>query len=225
MSKQIFTYNSKGIISSSIIILSILLFNFKVIRNNFNVKLKTYAWDTGSFVDTRDNQSYKWIKIKNKIWMCENLRYIPDYGYYRKKYSIFKKYRKAIYYTYSAAQKVVPKGWHLPSTAEFRELMKNIDSLFKENDRYEIMKLIKENIVPINYNYHVGIYYTDAKRVIHSPMYSYTSYWTRDKCLGCGMHKNLNFYDYYSFSTRDLDYYGSTTSDSLQGFQVRCVKD
>lgn len=34
----------------------------------------------GSFIDPRDNNTYRWVKIGNQIWMAENLRFKPEKG-------------------------------------------------------------------------------------------------------------------------------------------------
>ncbi|MFA5816806.1 MAG: FISUMP domain-containing protein, partial [Bacteroidales bacterium] len=33
---------------------------------------------TGSFIDSRDNTVYNWVKIGNQVWMSENLAYLPS---------------------------------------------------------------------------------------------------------------------------------------------------
>ncbi len=40
------------------------------------LELKTVD-STGTFIDSRDNTEYKWVKIDNQIWMAENLAYLP----------------------------------------------------------------------------------------------------------------------------------------------------
>ena len=93
----------------------------------------------GSFVDFRDNTTYSTIQIGNKVWMAENLAYLPSVNssyngsktnplYYvlgyngtdttvAKATANFQTY--GVLYNYTAALTACPPGWHLPSDAEF----------------------------------------------------------------------------------------------------------
>jgi hypothetical protein len=37
----------------------------------------TFTGDSGTFIDSRDNHEYKWVRLGDQIWMAENLAYLP----------------------------------------------------------------------------------------------------------------------------------------------------
>jgi len=80
------------------------------------------------FTDPRDGQPYKTISFKNAqtgtaiTWMAQNLNYktAGSYAYYEKERN------RAVYgllYTWEAAKKACPKGWHLPTDEEWSMLV------------------------------------------------------------------------------------------------------
>ena len=80
--------------------------------------------DSGTFTDTRDGQSYKWIRLKDgKVWMVENLNYKTSNSWcYDNMSSNCQKYGRL--YTWKAAMKACPNGWRLPTIEEWDELFK-----------------------------------------------------------------------------------------------------
>lgn len=113
---------------------------------------------TGIFIDTRDNQSYNWVRIGDQIWMAENFAYMPevlpdtinsgvwlakvswhnssDTGYYDR---AFIKETRGCLYSLEKAIELCPKGWHLPSDEEWMELESflgmNSEELLLEGER------------------------------------------------------------------------------------------
>lgn len=69
---------------------------------------------TGSFVDPRSSDSYRWVRIGYQVWMAEDLRF-PGGIYYD-----LAQYGRV--YTWEAARQLCPSGWHLPSDPEWQQL-------------------------------------------------------------------------------------------------------
>ncbi len=76
----------------------------------------------GTFVDNRDGQSYKWVKIDGNYWMAENLNFQTENSWcYDNDSNNCKKYGRL--YTIQSASEACPDGWRLPTNEELQELM------------------------------------------------------------------------------------------------------
>ncbi|MGB3152383.1 MAG: FISUMP domain-containing protein [Maribacter sp.] len=87
------------------------------------------AQSTGAFTDARDGQTYKTMSFKDTLtgttftWMAQNLNYkvLDSYAYdddegNRKELGLL--------YTWEAAKKACPSGWHLATDSEWSILVK-----------------------------------------------------------------------------------------------------
>ena len=79
----------------------------------------------GSFTDSRDGQIYEWVRLKDgKIWMVENLNFKTISGSYcyEENKKNCRKYGRL--YKWDTVIKACPKGWKLPGSGEWEDLIK-----------------------------------------------------------------------------------------------------
>jgi len=117
----------------------------------------------GTMVDPRDGQSYKTIRIGNKVWMAENLNYdaegsiirddIPNDGL---------KYGRL--YKYASAKTACPSGWHLSTASDWKPIYDIVDSVIFDgislksmtgwNESHSGKDDFEMNIVPVGNCYY-----------------------------------------------------------------------
>jgi len=84
--------------------------------------LKTPESDAHRLIDNRDFQEYKITQIGDQVWMAQNLNYRTASSWcYEDKGANCAKFGRL--YTWEDAMTACPKGWHLPSRAEWKTLI------------------------------------------------------------------------------------------------------
>ncbi len=109
-----------------------------------------HAQTTGTFTDSRDGQTYKTISFENALlgtsitWMAQNLNYKATDSY---AYDNNESYRKALglLYTWEAAKKACPSGWHLATDSEWSMLVSEFGGTDKAGEALKSSKGWNEN--------------------------------------------------------------------------------
>ncbi len=152
-------------------------------------------------------QDFKTIKFENKIWMAENLNIeVAGSWCYDNNPENCKKYGRL--YTYEAALKHCPKGWHLPSDEEWTELINFLGGediagkFLKETGKLKFNALLGGSRIPMG---SFGLAET------------YGCYWSSTK-----FDKT---HAWYRYITNQNDLIVRTYFTTSYGFSVRYVKD
>lgn len=125
--------------------------NGKIVNSPWYDKLTNRKYST--FIDSRDNETYKTIKIGKQEWMAENLRTKKnrqgqvlnwivsneDWGSLTNSSNSYCFYKNdpdssqihGAYYTWQTAKNICPNGWHLPSNKEWELFILTIRQTFR----------------------------------------------------------------------------------------------
>ena len=107
------------------------------------------AQSAGTFTDSRDGQTYKTISFKEALtgktvtWLAQNLNYKVEGSY---AYDDHENNRNefGLLYTWNAAKKACPSGWHLPTDSEWAMLVDQFGGMDKAGEALKSVKGWKE---------------------------------------------------------------------------------
>ena len=176
---------------------------------------------TGTFTDSRDNKTYKWVEIGDQIWMAENLAYKPSSG----KYWAYANDESnvAIYgylYDWETAQNVAPTGWHLPTDAEWKKLLDTIGkkaaNAMKETGTEYWSSPNAGSTNSSKFNARAGgyLFYSDIK-----------FYYLKERTYWWSSTEKDNRYAWRVAVFYNSEYEEHYYSNKGDGFSVRCIKD
>lgn len=77
-----------------------------------------------SFVDPRDNQVYRYVKIGDAVWMKDNLRFASTQSLCNQEYGGGCE-KVGRYYKIEELSSLCPEGWRLPRAKDFNAMQKN----------------------------------------------------------------------------------------------------
>ncbi|MEA4841165.1 MAG: FISUMP domain-containing protein [Bacteroidales bacterium] len=194
--------------------------------------------EIGTFTDSRDGKTYKWVKIGKQVWMAENLAYLPAvstsaegsltdpyyyvYGYEGTDVAIAK--ATSAYSTYGtlynwpAAIEACPSGWHLPNENEWATLAKSLGGTSVAG--FEMKTIIGwGGSITNSTNSSAFSALPGGSRNSTGGFFGTSGNWWSDplndhatEALSCSLYPNVS----------DLI---SQKTDKKNGFSVRCVKD
>ncbi|NLB62784.1 MAG: hypothetical protein GX801_01580 [Fibrobacter sp.] len=199
----------------------------------------------GTFVDERDEQKYRWVRIGDQVWMAQNLAWLPSVNplddasevkakYYvddyngkdvaaakaTEKYDAF-----GVYYNWLGAMDACPAGWRLPSYDDWGELFGFVGAYLYYSDyyNYSFSGMLKDSM-----SWAVSGEITNADVFGFSALAAgllsgekvekqdSLGFWWTSNNDGYYASYVYSFYNYYSFL--------SDTERKVLGASVRCVK-
>lgn len=171
----------------------------------------------GELVDIRDSNVYKIIGIENQVWMAENLRFDAGEGSYCYDDNP-ENCKKGRIYTWATAmngssqegsQGICPNGWHIPTSAEW-------DNLIHVIGGDSMAELLKENGIGFNATLNGGRMQNPDGSFEYMRRGTDVCFWTSESDGDFAFDRNLNSINNIISKRRYPKNYG---------FCVRCVKD
>lgn len=169
----------------------------------------TFAQETGTLKDSDDSRVYKTIKIGNQWWMAENLNYYTPEGSWCYNNDSLNCVKFGRLYDWETAKKVCPRGWHLPSRAEFEILIENTE----QNGSNAYIPLIKNGISGFDALLGGQLNANDAFFDINANGY----YWTSSQ----DYLEHIWYLNFYNENGNLFFYF----SKDVKGLSVRCLRN
>ncbi|MEI7661415.1 MAG: FISUMP domain-containing protein [Bacteroidota bacterium] len=174
----------------------------------------------GTFVDTRDNRVYAWVKIGSQTWMAENLKYDAKVGSWAYNNDSTNVPTFGRLYNWKTAQASCPKGWRVPSDKEWGALIQAYggggEAGLRMIETDTVVKVRGHAVLPGGTPYSTllgGIRHPDGSCIG-------LNYW--GGCWSSGKVNDTVANTYlFAHGRKDL---GVSTNDKSAGFTVRCVK-
>ena len=172
-----------------------------------------YILSGNRLFDKRDGQTYKTIMIEGKMWMAQNLNINVEGSYcYKDKEVNCEKYGRL--YTWEVAKEACPKGWHLPSDEEWREMAKYYGGA--RDDASDGGKAAYDALIDGGRSGFAallgGICFSSGS---YSNLGTYGYYWTSTESSSSGAW----YYNFVDGKLWRFNYYRS------YGLSVRCLQD
>jgi uncharacterized protein (TIGR02145 family) len=245
--KQGLTVKTIGFSPGNVIYCLVYSGNNKTVHTDSPVNSKNYTVEFYN-CQTADSRGYKTVKIRDHIWMAENLAYLPNVSdwkngsnndpyYYVQGYngtdvSVAKEkqgYKNyGVLYNLPAALKACPAGWHLPSDVEWDELAQFVSDQkgpFEKTDVYwyEVGAYLKAS-----YGWSSSGKGTDDFGFSVLPGGQRTSGGTSITGEFGNFWSSTAYFgttSYYWYVGGLYKWIKRTTGMNDQGFSVRCIKD
>ena len=183
----------------------------------------------GTLTDTRDNQTYKTVKIGEQIWMAQNLNYETDSSFCNSnKESNCTKFGRLYLWNEAVEKDICPEGWHVPSQTEFDTLVsavggKNLAGLYlKATTDWDSFDL-NEGIGKDSYGF-AALPAGSKHNRFFSPGNEYTYFWSSSKS-DYKNKKDTTAYAYALNMDNRTDAAELTSSRIDYANSVRCLKD
>lgn len=177
-------------------------------------------------IDKRDGKRYKIAKVGKQVWMAENLAFIPKDGLLKKNSWCYggwqencDKYGRL--YTWKIAKDICPVGWHLPTNAEFEELLytvggkKTAGKVLKSKDGWRNDIFSNKNgtdkfglsVLPSGYRMSGG------------------SSWSEGRCAYFWSATEQSFTNAFALVLCEEESVNQSILEKKNGYSVRCIKD
>ncbi|MFA5816734.1 MAG: FISUMP domain-containing protein [Bacteroidales bacterium] len=181
----------------------------------------TYDLHFETITDARDGQTYQAIQMGNTWWMAENLRYDAGEGSYCYENNATRCQNYGKLYTWEAARRSCPEGWHLPSMQEFETMINLIGGPEIAGGKLKDVERLLWKEVNVGATNEVGFTALPAGRRYDSGLFAGIGYYAQFfSSTEYNSREAYNLTIGYDYTNAFIYNYKKTYAIS-----VRCVKD